>query len=109
MRLNRLVPVLRECRVMRNLLIEPQAGEPAPRQMHAQLFHELPLAGDAVQIANQQNAQQQLGIDRRPSGFAVAVFQLLPHKLEADVLVDQPQQMVFRDLVFQAEVVGQRF
>jgi len=34
---------------------------------------------------------------------------LLPHKLETDVLVDQPQQMGFRNLVFQAEIVEQRF
>ena len=52
---------------MRNLLIEPQTGEPAPRQMHAQLFHQFALAGDAVQIADQQNAQQQFGINRGPA------------------------------------------
>ena len=103
------MPVFRERGVMRNLLIEAQTGEPAPRQMHAQLLHQLAFAGDAVQIANQQNAQQKFGIDRRPSGFAVAVFQLPPHKLEADVLVDQPQQVVLRDLIFQAEVIEQRF
>jgi len=51
------MPVLGERRVMRDLLLEAQAGEPAPRQMHAQLFHQLPLAGDAVQVAEQENAQ----------------------------------------------------
>jgi hypothetical protein len=94
---------------MRNLLIESESREPTPSQMHAQLFHQPALAGDAVEIADQQNAQQQLGIDRRSTGLAVAVFQLLPHKLEADVLVDQPQQMVFGNLIFQPEVVEQRF
>jgi len=34
---------------------------------------------------------------------------LLSHKLEADVLVDQPQQMVFRNLIFQPKVIEQRF
>jgi len=34
---------------------------------------------------------------------------LLPDELEADVLVDQPQQMSFRNLIFQAEVIEQRF
>src|SRR5205823_9990338 len=33
------VPVLREGGVMRDLLIETQAREPAPRQAHAQLLH----------------------------------------------------------------------
>src|SRR5207245_3213697 len=92
-----------------NLLIEPQSGEPAPRQMHAQFLHQPPLAGDAVEIPDQQNAQQKFGVNRGPTGFAVAVFQLPSHKLKADVLVDQPQQVGFRDLVFQAEVIKQRF
>jgi len=43
---------------MRDLLIEAQTREPAPRQMHAQFLHQLALAGDAVQIADQQDAQQ---------------------------------------------------
>jgi hypothetical protein len=103
------VPVFRERAVMRDLLIETQTSEPAPRQMHTQLFHQPPLAGDAVQIANQQNAQQKFGINRGPAGLAVAIFQLLPDELEADVLVDQPQQVGLRNLIFQAKVIEQRF
>src|SRR5277367_2794 len=103
------VPVLREGGVMRNLLIETQTGKPAPRQMHAQLFHQLALAGNAVQIANQQNAQQEFGIDRRSPGFAVAVLEPLANKSQADVLVDEPQQVVFGDVLFQFEIVEQRF
>jgi hypothetical protein len=34
---------------------------------------------------------------------------LLPDELEADVLVDQPQQMMFGNLIFQAEVIEQCF
>jgi hypothetical protein len=59
------VPVFRERGVMRDLLIEAQTGEPAPRQMHAQFFHQLAFAGDAIQIADQQNAQQEFGIESR--------------------------------------------
>jgi len=90
-RLKASVPVLREGGVMRNLLIETQAGEPAPRQMHVQFLDQLALAGNAVQIANQQNAQQELGIDRGASGFAIAVLEPLANKSQADVLVDEPQ------------------
>ena len=42
---------------MRDFLIEAQAGKPAPRQMHAQFLDQLALAGDAIQIADQQDAQ----------------------------------------------------
>ena len=103
------MPVLGERGVMRNLLIETQAGEPAPRQMHAQFLHQLAFAGDAVQIADQQNAQQKFGINGRTAGIAVTRFQLLPHKGKADVLFNEPQQMSLRNLIFQAEVVEQRF
>src|SRR5215470_5749917 len=102
------MPVLGERRVMRNLLIEAETGEPAPGQVHAQLFHQLALARDAVQIANQQNAQQQLGVDGWPSGVALGILQLRSHEIEADVPIDQAQQMIFRNLILKAEVVKQR-
>ena len=103
------VPVFREGGVMRDLLIETQTREPAPRQVHAQFFHQLALAGDAIQVADQQDAQQKFGINGRTAGIAVTRFQLLPHEGKADVLFDEPQQMSLRNLIFQAEVVEQRF
>ena len=103
------MPVFRKRGVMRNLLIEAQAGEPAPRQMHAQLLHQFALAADAIQIADQQNAQQQFGINGRTASIAVTRFQPLPHKLKTDVLVDKPQQVGLRNLIFQAEVIEQCF
>jgi hypothetical protein len=59
---------------MRKLLIEAQTRAPATRQVHAQFLHQPALAGDAVQITDQQNAQQQLRINRRPTGLTVTVF-----------------------------------
>ena len=59
--------------VMRDLLIEAQTGEPTPRQVHAQFLHQFAFAGDAVQIADQENAQQELRINRGTTGLAVAV------------------------------------
>jgi hypothetical protein len=52
------MPVLGECRVMRNLLIEAQTGKRAPGQVHAQFFHQFALATNAVEIADQEDAQQ---------------------------------------------------
>src|ERR1039458_7624795 len=60
-------------------------------------------------IANQQNAQQKFGINRRATGLAVAASQSLAHKLKTDVFFDQSQQVGFRNLIFQAEVIEQRF
>jgi len=103
------VPVFRERGMVRDPLIEAQSSEPAPRQVHAQFLYQLALAGDAVEIPNHQHAQQQLRINRWPTRLTVAVFQLLPDELEADVLVNQPQQMMFGNLIFQPEIVEQRF
>ena len=50
--------------MMGNLLIEAESGQPAPGQMHLQLLDQLALAGDAVEIADQQNAQQEFRIDQ---------------------------------------------
>ena len=102
------MPVLGKRGVMRNLLIEAQSGEPSPRQMHAQLFHQFPFARDPVEVADQQHAQQQFGIDRWPSRVAVTTLQLGSNKVEADVAIDQAEQMIFRNLIFQAEVIEQR-
>jgi hypothetical protein len=94
---------------MRDFLIETEACEPAPGEMHAQFLNKLALAADAVQIANQQNAQQQFWIDRRTTGVAIAVLQPLTHEAKVDMLVNQPQQMILWNLIFQSEVVKQRF
>src|SRR5438105_14079101 len=103
------MPVFGERGMMRDLLIETQTREPAPGQMHAKFLHQLALAGDAVQIANQQNAQQQLGINRRSARLAVTLPQPLAHEGTADVPFDESQQVGFRNLIFQPEVVEQRF
>jgi hypothetical protein len=76
--------------------------------VHAQFLPQLPFAGDAVQIADQQNAQQKLGINRRTACIAVTRFQLLPHKGKADVLFNEPQMSLW-NLIFQTEVVERRF
>src|SRR5208283_4465660 len=41
-----------------------------------QLLHQLAFTGDAIQVADQQDAQQ-LGVNRRSSRLAVTVLQLL--------------------------------
>src|SRR6202040_3944811 len=94
--------------VMGNLLIEAEPGKPAPGQMHLQFLDQLALAGDAIQIADQQDAQQEFRIDRGSACIAVGVLQLLTNEIEADVSVKETEQVVFRNLIFNAKVVEQR-
>ena len=77
--------------VMRNFLIEAEPGEPPPSEMHAQLFDQFALAGDAIQIPDQQNTQEELRINRRSAGLAVGVFQLVADEVEADVSVNETE------------------
>jgi hypothetical protein len=102
------MPVFRERGLMRDLLIETQTREPAPGQVHAQFFHQLALAADAVQIANQQNAQQQLGINRRSARLAVTRLQPLAHEGKADVPFYESQLVAFWNLIFQPKAINQR-
>jgi|SRR5580698_7217935 hypothetical protein len=101
--------ILRKRGVMRNFLVEAETSEPAPRKVHAQLLDKLALAAYPVQIANQQNAEQELRIDGWTTRFAVAVLQPLVYETEVDMLINQPQQMILWNLIFQSEVVEERF
>ena len=73
-----------------NLLAEIQPREPAVGQMHPHFVHQAPLAGDSIEIAYQQQAQQYLGINRGSSGRAVKVLQPLPYEAEIHIAIDQP-------------------
>ena len=77
--------------VMGNLLIETEPGKPAPSQMHLQLLDQLALAGNTIEIADQQDTQQEFRIDRGSARIAVGVLQLLTNEIEADVPVKETQ------------------
>jgi hypothetical protein len=77
--------------------------------MHARFLNDLALVADAGQISNQQDAQQKLGVNQRPTGLAIAILQLLAHETEVDVHIDQPQQVALSKLVFKSEAVELRF
>jgi len=94
--------------VMREFLVETQPYEPAPGQMHAQLLDQLALAGYAIEITDQQDTQEEFRVDGRSADIAIRVLQLLADEVEADVSVDKTQQVVFRNLIFDAEIVEQR-
>jgi len=63
--------------------------------MHVKFFDQLALAGNPIQISDQQNAQQEFRIDRRAVDFTIGVPQLLTHRCKADVPIDEPQKMAF--------------
>ena len=102
------VPVLGEGRVVRNLAVQPQAAEPAVGEVEVDLLAEPALGADAEAIADQQHADQQLGIDRGTSDRAVEGSKMRPHALQIDEAVDRPKQMILGHVPLERELVEER-
>jgi hypothetical protein len=79
--------------VVRHVAIETQSAEPAIREVQVNLFAQPPFRADAEAIADDQHADQQFRIDRRPSCLTVERRQVCPYTVEFDEAVDCPQQM----------------
>ena len=88
--------------------VETQSTKPAIRQVEVHLLAQPPLRADAEAVADDQHADQQFGINRGPSGFTVEGRQVCPNAAEFDKAVDRPQQMLFRYMPFERELVEQR-
>ena len=72
-----------------NFLVEAEASEPVISKMHPNILNQAALAGDSVQIANQQNSKQNFWIDRRPPCMAVARLQGLTAEAEIDLAINE--------------------
>ena len=70
------VTIDRERRVIRNLGLEVEATKPAIGKVELDLFAQPPLRADAVTVANNEHADQQLGIDRGSADLAIEPLQL---------------------------------
>src|SRR6185437_4176400 len=73
---------LRKGRVVRNLAVEAETTEPAIGEVQVHLIAQPPLRADAKTVADDQHANQQLRIDRRPSYLAVEWGQVRPDLIE---------------------------
>ena len=59
------------------------------------------LTRDAVHVSDQENAEQHFGANRRPTRMTIARLQRLAHEGEVDVAINEPQQMIFGNVIFQ--------
>jgi len=62
--------------VMRDLLIETQTGEPAPRQVHAQFLHQLPYSTERGSFLYMSLVHLDAQVSNRSCGFPVRISQL---------------------------------
>ena len=88
--------------------VEAQSTKPAVRQIEVHLFAQPPLRADAKAVADDQHADHQLRINRRPTNGAVKRRQLPPQPVEFDEPIDRSQQMPLRHMPFKRELVKQR-
>src|SRR5262249_753670 len=67
------------------------------------------LAGDPVEVADEEQPQEHFRINRGAPGRTIRALQPIPHKAEIDVAIDQPEQMRLGNLILQAEGVEEAF
>ena len=89
--------------------VQPQAAEPTVGEVKVNLVAEPPLGADAVQIADEQHAQHQLGIDRWPSSGAVVWRESPPDEAEVENRVDAAEQVIGGHVVLEPKTKEQRF
>src|SRR3989338_82525 len=76
------VPVLGTGRPVRHAAFEAETTKPAIRQIEVALVNQPPFRTDAIKVADQQYADHQLRIDRRPTGVAVEGIELVADRAE---------------------------
>ena len=59
------IPVLRERRMIPDLIVDPEPDEPAEQEVEAQPLHQLALRADRIERLQQERPQQLFGRDRR--------------------------------------------
>jgi hypothetical protein len=102
------VPVLGKGRMVGHGAVQAQAAKPAIGEVQVDLVAKPPLGADAAAIADQQHADDQLGIHRGTADGAVVGLELPPNLRQLNKAVDHAQQMISGDMVIEAETVEQR-
>ena len=84
--------------MVRNVAVEPEAAEPAVRQIEVNLLAQTPLGADTEAVSHDQHPDHQLGIDRGSANGAVERRHLPPQLAELNEPIDRAQQMIGRNV-----------
>ncbi|EPX83956.1 hypothetical protein Salmuc_01731 [Salipiger mucosus DSM 16094] len=101
--------VLREGGMVRNPIAEVQAAKPAIRQVQMDLLAEPPLGPDTKAVSDQEHADQQFGIDGGAPCVTVEIGKVGADAAEIDEPINGSKQMIPGDVIFQRELVEQRW
>src|SRR5829696_8306080 len=100
-------PVLREGRVMRDLVIKVEPAEPTIGQMQLDFLRQLALRPQARAVPNNQHPDHQLRINRWSADLAVIGAQPLVHigQRRGNKNIDAPEQVVLRDALIEPKLI----
>src|SRR5215475_14267357 len=103
------MPIDRERRMVRHLVVEIEATEPAIGKVKLHFLAQPALRTDAVAVADNQHPDHELGVDRRPADLAVEGPQLLAKvsHYPRHHRIDAAKKMVPRNTTFEVEEIEQ--
>jgi hypothetical protein len=101
------VAILREGRVIRNAVFQPKATEPTIGQIQVNLFAEASFRANAETVTNDQHADHQFRINRRPARVAVVAGKVLTQITQIEKLIYTSKQVISRDVTIEIEGVKQ--
>jgi len=93
--------------VIRHLVGNLELAEPAVRQVHRHFVTQLPFGTDPAAVTDQQHADHQLGIDRRPPCVAVERGKVLAQIGKIKNAVNVAKQVIMRHDLIEIERVKQ--
>src|SRR5262249_9389196 len=103
------MPIDRERRMVRHLVVEIEATEPAIGKVKLHFLAQPALRTDAVAVADNQHPDHEFGVDRRPADLAVEGPQLLAKvsHYPRHQRIDAAKKMVPRNTTFEVEEIEQ--
>src|SRR5690242_8184920 len=93
----------RECRMIRDLVLNSQTAEPAIRHVDRELATEHSLRADRKHIANDKHPDNQLWINRWPTSAGIIGCELLAYPRQIDKGCYFANQVIIWDSLFQRE------
>ncbi len=102
-----LVASARECRVIRDLVLDAQAAEPPVRHVHLHLAAQQPLRADGEHVAEDKHPDHENRINRGAAKVGVVGRQLAVHPRQVQHGSDLAHAMIARDDVLKAERIEQ--
>ena len=93
--------------MIRHLVLQTQAAEPAVGQVQMHFLTQAPLRADAETVAHDQHANHQLRVDRRAARVAVERGEVFAQVAEIQKSIDPAQQMIARNMIVEIEGVEQ--